>query len=74
MNRNEFLLKISDILQYEGEEELTFETELPDMEEWDSIAVISTAAFLNSEFGKKVTVSELQKIKNIEALAELAGI
>jgi len=74
MNRNEFLEKIKDILQYECEEELTYETNLLDLDEWDSISIISTVAFLDSNFGKKVTVQDLQNVDTVEDIAKLAGI
>ena len=74
MNREEFLEKIKDILQYECEEELTFNTNLLDLNEWDSISIISTVAFLDSNFDKKVTVQDLQNIDTIEDIAKLAGL
>ena len=51
MTKNDFLAKIVEIL--DSTEEVTFETTLSDIEEWDSITVISVAAFLDS-LGKKV--------------------
>ena len=74
MNRDEFLEKIKDILQYEHDEELTYNTNLLDVEEWDSISIISVVAFLDSEFKKKITVNELKDVKTIEEIAQLAGI
>ena len=74
MNRDEFLVKMQDILQYEHDEELTYNTNLLDVEEWDSISIISVVAFLDSEFKKKITVNELKDVKTIEEIAQLAGI
>lgn len=74
MNRDEFLARIKDILQYESDEELTFDTNLHDLDEWDSISIISVVAFLDSEFGKKVYVSDLQNVGTIEDLANMAGL
>ena len=71
MTKNDFLAKIVEIL--DSTEEVTFETTLSDIEEWDSITVISVAAFLDS-LGKKVTVDELKKVANVEELAKLAGV
>ncbi len=58
MTENEFLEKFKDILQ--TEENLTLDTNLLDIEEWDSLAIITTVAFIDKEFGKKITVAELQ--------------
>ena len=73
MNRDEFLEKIKEILSCDSSEILSFDTNLIDVEEWDSISIISTVAFLDSYFGKKVTVSDLQNIDTIEDLAKIAG-
>ena len=73
MNKNEFLEKVKDILQYEYDEELTDTTSLSDIEEWDSISIISIAALIDST-GKKATVDELKNIKTVAELLNLAGI
>ena len=74
MNREEFLEKIKEILSCDSGEILSFDSNLIDIEEWDSISIISTVAFLDSNFNKKVTVSDLQNIDTIEDLAKIAGI
>ncbi len=74
MKREKFLEKIKDILQYKGDKDLTYNSNLIDLDEWDSLSIISTVAFLDSEFGKKVTVSDLQNIDTIEDLARIAGV
>lgn len=74
MNKGEFIEKIKDILQYESDKELTYNSNLIDLDEWDSLSIISTVAFLDSEFGKKVTVSDMKNIVTIEDLAKIAGV
>ena len=74
MNRNEFLEEMKNILQYENEEALTYDTNLMDVDEWDSISIISVVAFLDSQFGKKVTVADLQNVDTIDDIAKIAGI
>lgn len=71
MNKDDFLSKLTEIL--EADEEITYNTQLSNIDEWDSIAVISTAALLDS-LGKKVTVDNLKNITTVKELAELAGI
>lgn len=72
MNKEDFLRKMQDILQ--TEEELSFETILDDMEEWDSLSAISTVAFLDSNFDTKITVNDLKEVKTIADIARKAGI
>lgn len=74
MNRVEFLEQIKELLEYESQEDLTFSTRLTDLDEWDSISIISVVAFLNNEFGQKVSVAELQNIETVEDIAKLVGI
>lgn len=73
MNKEEFLTKIGDILQYEVDK-LNLNTNLLDLEEWDSISKISTIAFFDSELGKKITSENLNNVKNISDLIKMAGI
>jgi len=56
MTRDEFIVEIQDVLQ--TEDELSFETVLADLPEWDSLAVMSTMAFLDSSFGVKTSMAD----------------
>ena len=71
MNRKEFIAKIADIM--DSEEKLTIETNLPDIEEWDSIAIMSTVALMDS-LGKKVTVDDIKNVSTMKELVDMAGI
>ena len=72
MNREEFLEAISDILQVE--EEISFETILDELDEWDSLAAISIIAFLNKTFGVKITAADVVAFQTVEDIAQKAGI
>ena len=72
MNRKEFLEKMQDILQ--TDEELNFEMNLDDLDEWDSLAKLAAVAFLDTNFGVKITFSEFESIKTLEDIAKKAGI
>ena len=72
MTRNEFLLEMQDVLQVE--ETLTFDTVLSDLSEWDSLAVMSTMAFLDSKFGVKTAMADYAAMKTIEDIAVKVGI
>jgi acyl carrier protein len=49
---------------------LTLETELDDLEEWDSIAVISFIAMIDDEFNKTIKGSQIKEFKTVsDALA-----
>lgn len=44
---------------------LTPETSLDDVEEWDSIAMLSLIAMLDDEFGKTISGKELKGLKSV---------
>ena len=72
MNREEFLEAMVDVLQ--TEEEITFDTLLEDLEEWDSLSIMATMAFLEKEFGVKTSMKDYQKMQTIEDIAKKAGV
>ena len=72
MNREEFIAKMQDALQ--SEEELTFDTVLDDIEEWDSISKMAVVAFFDASLGKKITFAELKELKTIGDIANKAGL
>ena len=47
MNKEEFLTNMQDVLQ--TEEDLNYETVLEDLDEWDSLSVMATMAFLEKK-------------------------
>ena len=72
MNKKEFLKKFQDILQTDVE--LSPDTCLLDLEEWDSLATISTIAFLDSNFGLKISVEEVQDFNTITDITNKIGL
>lgn len=72
MTRATFLIEMQDILQ--TEHELSFETVLSELSEWDSLAVMSTMAFLDRIFGVKTSLSDYTSMNTIEDIAVKAGI
>lgn len=72
MTREEFLAEMQDVLQ--AEDDLTFETVLKDLEEWDSLSVMATMAFLDKTFGVKTTMADYINMNTIEDIAVKAGL
>lgn len=72
MNRTEFLEEMQDVLQME--DELSFDMNLQDIDEWDSLSMMATMAFLNKEFNVKLGFSDLKSFKTVEDIAQKAGI
>ena len=71
MSRAEFLEQLSEIFQ--TDKELSFDTNLDSLEEWDSLSKITTLAFLDREFGISLLVSDIENFKTIEDIANATG-
>lgn len=72
MTRDEFLIEMQDVLQ--TEDKLSFDTVLGELSEWDSLAIMSTMAFLDRMFGVKTSMSDYTSMNTIEDIAVKAGI
>ncbi len=72
MNKEQFLEEMVEVLQ--TEDEITMDTVLEDLEEWDSLSIMSTMAFLDKNFGVKTTMKDYQNMKTIEDIARKAGL
>ncbi len=72
MTKEEFLTEMQDVLQ--TEEELGFETVLDSLDEWDSLSVMATMAFLEKSFGVKTTMKDYKDMKTIGDIAKKAGV
>ena len=53
------------------EQEITMETVLADLEEWDSLSLVSFMAMANAAYGKKVILTDVKMAKTVEDLYEL---
>ena len=63
---------MQDVLQME--DELTMDTVLEDLDEWDSLAMMATTAFLDKNFNLKLTFNDFKNFKTIEDIAKKAGV
>ena len=72
MTRDEFIVEMQDVLQ--TDEQLTVETVLADLVEWDSLAVMATMAFLDRNFGVKLSIADIKELNTIGDIAAKAGL
>ena len=72
MTREEFLLKMQDVLQ--REDILSFDMNLADVDEWDSLSKMASMAFLEKEFGVKTRFADYKEMKTVEDIALKAGL
>lgn len=72
MTKEEFLTEMQDVLQ--TEEALSMDTVLADLDEWDSLSMMATMAFLDKNFGVKVKIADLKTLGTIGDIAAKAGV
>ena len=66
---DKFIEKMQDLL--DCEQEVKMDSALADIEEWDSLSVVSFLALANAQYGKKIAKETLQEAKTIEDLYNL---
>lgn len=69
MTEEIFLEKMTDIL--DAEDEITMETELESLEEWDSLSVVSYVAMANAACGRKIDVKKVREAATIQDLYDM---
>ena len=69
MTEEYFLDKLANVIDAESGLNLT--TILANIEEWDSLSVVSFIAMANMEAGKKLQATEIQDAKTVADLYEL---
>lgn len=69
MNRNEFYLKISDILA--EDDIIHLDRDLSDVPGWDSLGQIAVFAFLDEEFSVQPETGFLSKCKTLKDVEDL---
>ena len=69
MEKNVFIEKMSDILDVE--DEITMDTKLDELEEWDSLSIVSYVAMANTSCGKRIEPKIVREVETIRELYEL---
>ena len=69
MNKEQFLEKMMDLL--DSEDEITMESMLGNIEEWDSLSYVSFLAMANVSAGKKIKPEDVKAAKTLGELFEL---
>ena len=72
MNKEQFLEEFKDVLQ--RDEDLTLDMALEDIDEWDSLSKMATIAFVDKEFGKKLTFSDFDEMVTVSDIVNKIGL
>jgi len=70
----DFIRELKEALEIEDEDqEITLETNLKELEEYDSLSVLSIIAMIDKNFNKQISSSDFVKITTIKSLMDLIG-
>lgn len=72
MKRVEFVKGIEESL--ETSSPISKETNIQELEEWDSLTAMVLVNFVNESFGKKMKPLDLQNMTNIDSLMKIIGL
>ena len=70
MKSEEFIKKLADIMDTEAD--LNLSTKLADVEDWDSLSMVSFFSFCESKLGKKLLPEQIKSAQTVEDLFKLA--
>lgn len=71
MNAKELLTIIAEAIEYEGE--LHLNQNIEDIEEWDSLGVLSIVSTMD-DLSISINLEDLEEIKTVEEFVRLTGI
>ena len=75
MKVENFINELKEALEIEDEDkEITLETDLRYVEEYDSLSVLAIIAMIDKNFGKQMPSSDFVKITTVSSLMNLIGI
>ena len=75
MKTKDFINELKDALEIEDEgQKITLETNLKELEEYDSLSVLSIIAMIDKNFGKQIPSLSFLKVTTVSSLMDLIGI
>ena len=74
MNKIEFLKEMHEMLEITSIEYLTEDTVIKEIEEYNSLFVLTIIALIDDNFGVQLTAEQLGSVTTIKSLMELIGL
>ena len=73
MKTNEFIGKLKDALEIKADKAITEETDLRELNEYDSLSMLSIIAMIDESFEKRLSGLDFESITTVRSLMELIG-
>ncbi len=71
MTTEEFIKKLAELMDTDAE--INLSTKLADVEDWDSLSMVSFFSFCNTTLGKKISPEQIKAAQTVEDLFRLTG-
>jgi len=71
MTEEKFIAKLAELMDTEAALDLS--TKLADVEDWDSLSMVSFFSFCNTTLGKKISPEQIKAAQTVEDLFRLTG-
>jgi len=73
IKKEEFLDSLKEVLEVEDDDILTMDTNLKDLEEYDSLSVLVIVAMVDKKYKKQISSSDFEKVTTVNSLISLIG-
>jgi acyl carrier protein len=73
IKKEEFIQDIKEILEIEDDVKIVIDTNLADLEEYDSLSVLVIVTMIDKKYGKQISSSVFNKDITIKSLMKLIG-
>lgn len=73
IKKEEFIQDIKEVLEVEDNKKITVDTNLADLEEYDSLSVLVIVTMIDKKYEKQIFSSDFEKDTTIKSLMELVG-
>lgn len=73
MKKSEFIEKLKDALEINADKEIMEETDLRDLEGYDSLGILVVIVMVDENFGKQLSSSDFKRVTTVSSLMELIG-
>ena len=73
MSQEQFIENFLSATDFQNPVEVTMDTVLRELPEWDSLAALGVIVMFDMEYGKTITGEDLYKVSTVGELYKLAG-
>ena len=73
MKKGEFIGKLKEALEIDSNEKITEDTNLRDLQEFDSLGALIVIAMVDEIFGRELSADDLRNVTTVRSLIKIIG-